>query len=240
MDYKRLYFNIIDRSKSEHENRKQNKATGFYYEKHHIIPKCLGGNNSKDNIALLTAKEHFLCHILLTKIDPKNPSLWYSLWAMCNKSNKYRNLNVSSRIYEECRLKYSELQTGRSSPMKGKTHSEKTKEKISKNRKGIKSWDGLKHSDESKKKMSQSAKNRQISKDNESLRRSKISKKLKGTKKPIGFSENLSLSRTGDKNPMYGKKSKMKGKTYEKIACEKCKKMYSKTVMNRHLKSCSK
>lgn len=39
-----------------------------YTEKHHIIPRAIGGNNSKKNIAVLTPKEHFLCHLLLTKM----------------------------------------------------------------------------------------------------------------------------------------------------------------------------
>jgi hypothetical protein len=63
----------------------QNKYTNWYYsiinnaqlrilsndvytEKHHIIPKSLGGSNLKNNLVRLTAREHFICHLLLTKI----------------------------------------------------------------------------------------------------------------------------------------------------------------------------
>lgn len=35
-----------------------------YYEKHHIILKCMGGDNSLENLVKLTAREHFLCHWL--------------------------------------------------------------------------------------------------------------------------------------------------------------------------------
>ena len=42
MDYKKIYFQIIERSKKE--NRK--KFQGIYYESHHIVPKCLGGEGS--------------------------------------------------------------------------------------------------------------------------------------------------------------------------------------------------
>ena len=38
-----------------------------YVEKHHILPKSLGGDNRDENIAILTAREHFICHKLLTK-----------------------------------------------------------------------------------------------------------------------------------------------------------------------------
>jgi hypothetical protein len=43
-----------------------------YYENHHIVPKCLNGSNEKDNMILLTAKEHYVCHKLLTYIYPLN------------------------------------------------------------------------------------------------------------------------------------------------------------------------
>lgn len=41
-----------------------------YVEKHHILPKCfnLGGDKDPHNIAVLTAKEHFICHLLLPKM----------------------------------------------------------------------------------------------------------------------------------------------------------------------------
>ena len=46
--------------------------TTEYVEKHHIIPKSMGGNNSNENIAILTAREHFVCHLLLTKMTTGN------------------------------------------------------------------------------------------------------------------------------------------------------------------------
>lgn len=40
----------------------------IYYEKHHIIPRCIGGSDNELNLVLLTAREHFLAHYLLCKI----------------------------------------------------------------------------------------------------------------------------------------------------------------------------
>lgn len=68
----------------------ENKYTKWYYEiienskalegeKHHIIPKSLGGNDSKDNIKLLSYREHFICHLLLTKMvtgDAQHKMCW--------------------------------------------------------------------------------------------------------------------------------------------------------------------
>ena len=56
--YSRWYFNIM--------------ASPFvgegYSETHHIIPKAMGGPNSKSNLVRLTARQHFVAHRLLTKM----------------------------------------------------------------------------------------------------------------------------------------------------------------------------
>lgn len=58
--YTHIYNNIIERAKS--------RTISGYTEKHHIIPRSLGGHDSKDNLVALTAREHFVCHRLLTKM----------------------------------------------------------------------------------------------------------------------------------------------------------------------------
>lgn len=81
MDYRKVYNSIIDRAKQEKRRKKQ----GTYFEAHHIIPLCLGGDGKKSewrnhpNIILLTAREHFICHWLLTRIHPGNTKLAYAL-----------------------------------------------------------------------------------------------------------------------------------------------------------------
>lgn len=46
----------------------QRDVPDCYTEKHHIIPRSLGGDRSESNIVTLTAREHFVCHLLLTKM----------------------------------------------------------------------------------------------------------------------------------------------------------------------------
>ena len=58
--YTRWYQKIINEAKLK--NRK--KSDGEYYESHHIIPKCMGGKEE----VLLTAKEHYICHLLLCRM----------------------------------------------------------------------------------------------------------------------------------------------------------------------------
>ena len=51
---------------------------GEYKERHHIIPRCTGGLDEEDNLIDLTAKEHFIAHMLLAKENITNESLVYA------------------------------------------------------------------------------------------------------------------------------------------------------------------
>ena len=125
MNYEKIYNKIIEISK--------NRILEGYKEKHHIIPKCLGGDNSNTNITCLTAKEHFICHKLLCEIYKDSEKLKYAYWLMCISSNIYqkRDYRVSSKEYQ--RLK-EEMSVIRSNQMIGKRlgfkHSDKTIDKI--------------------------------------------------------------------------------------------------------------
>ncbi len=90
-----IYNLICERGKS--------RVLKTYTEKHHIVPSCMGGDNSKQNLTRLTAREHFLCHKILCHIYPENEKLKFAFWAMCNQT-KYRNYMVSSRDYEYAKL----------------------------------------------------------------------------------------------------------------------------------------
>jgi hypothetical protein len=62
MNYETIYNNIIKRSQGRKKLRKNSEGY-VYYEKHHIIPRCLGGADDKSNFAYLTAEEHWLAHL---------------------------------------------------------------------------------------------------------------------------------------------------------------------------------
>lgn len=72
--YSKWYFELIRNS------RKRNLIHD--YERHHILPKCCGGKDISSNLIKLTYKEHFIAHLLLTKMfDDKN--IKYKLvWAL--------------------------------------------------------------------------------------------------------------------------------------------------------------
>jgi len=108
MDYKAIYYKIIEKAKKETENG--NRYVG-YYEKHHIIPKSLGGTNKKENLVKLTAREHFICHWLLVKMYDKGTTernkMLCALWRMqCINENHQRYIN--SHVYEKLRIEFAE------------------------------------------------------------------------------------------------------------------------------------
>lgn len=192
MNYERIYNQIVQRAKSE--IRVRTKET--YYEKHHIIPKCLGGNNDKDNLVMLTAKEHFICHRLLCEIYPTNHQLIHAFWLMVNgytSKSQQRSYKISSRLYERLKIKRRiALQTLNSS-RKNKTHEEifgkdkadsiKLKISTTLKEKGIKppSRAGCKMPTDSIKRMLETRKTRPRSKDSyiQAVNKSKKTKLMK-------------------------------------------------------------
>lgn len=60
MNYQKIYDNLIARA--------SNRILEGYTEKHHIVPRCMGGSDDPSNLVRLTPEEHFLCHQLLLKI----------------------------------------------------------------------------------------------------------------------------------------------------------------------------
>jgi len=128
MDYKKIYNQLIERA--------QNRTLEGYREKHHILPKCLGGGNEKSNLVKLTPKEHFICHRLLCKIYPKNKPLTQALWLMAIGKNSINYKHVlSSRAYQELKENFIATMKGNKN-MFGKTHSKATKEKMRKSHTG--------------------------------------------------------------------------------------------------------
>ena len=75
-----------------------------YIERHHIIPKSLGGNNSKSNIVKLSAREHFICHWLLTKmISGDNRIKMVRAFNAFKMSSRKNPRNLTARQYQIAR-----------------------------------------------------------------------------------------------------------------------------------------
>jgi len=124
--YSRLYNSII--------NGSIDRNIDGYIEKHHIIPKSLGGINTPSNIAELTAREHYICHYLLTKClegDDRNKMIY--AFNMMNVSTKHQDRYHNSRLYEANRKEFSKTHSANQT---GKRHTKETKRKMSEGRKG--------------------------------------------------------------------------------------------------------
>jgi len=121
-----------------------NKYTKWYYilvehrkkfpmlknkEKHHIIPKSLGGTNDVSNLVRLSPREHFICHLLLTKMltGENKKKMIYAFWRICN-CKKY---SINSRLYEKARNAHSILVSERKKGVKRKPFSDEWRKNMS-------------------------------------------------------------------------------------------------------------
>jgi hypothetical protein len=152
--YTRWYYAIIVAAQSQ--NRKKNN--GVYYENHHILPKCWFPEFNKEswNQVLLTAREHFICHILLIKMTNNilRHKMVFAANCLLRVNNQQERINITSRYYDYLKIEFSKTMTGRK-------HTKETKEKISRSSKlQIGPWKGKKRSNEFCKKISEIQKNR--------------------------------------------------------------------------------
>jgi hypothetical protein len=98
--YTRWYYNIVQRAQT------RILSPDVYVEKHHIIPRSLGGDSSKSNIAKLTPREHFICHLLLTKMTDGNNmyKMRHAIWMLINvKRIGKGRYTPTGRVYEYIR-----------------------------------------------------------------------------------------------------------------------------------------
>ena len=159
--YYTWYYALIESAKSRTTQPK-------IVEKHHIIPKSLGGSNSKENLVALTPREHYVCHLLLTKMctGSAKKKMVYAFWALANLCNKHQERkSLKGRAYEKLRcefIHYQQSLTGKDHPNTGRktgrtkeTFTEEWKAKISASKKGQTSWNkGIPRSDSVKKALS--------------------------------------------------------------------------------------
>lgn len=163
-----------------------------YKERHHIVPKCMGGINDKNNLIDLYPREHFVAHKLLAEENPKNAKLCYAYWRMCvtSKGDVY-----TSEEYDVARRMAS---IALSRLHKGKKWEDARKEELSKNRTGAKNpMYGRRLSKEHKEKLSASLKGRKLSKET----RRKISERAKGRRHTKEAKQKMSLAKLGKPCP---------------------------------------
>lgn len=96
--YTKAYYRIIAFANEKNRSKKDD-----YFERHHIIPKSIGGSNDVTNLVLLTPREHFICHLLLTKMT-EGDDRYKMLWALHRMA--FTSTRLSSHQYALARKQH--------------------------------------------------------------------------------------------------------------------------------------
>ena len=72
-----------------------------YSEKHHIIPKSLGGTDEPDNIVCLTPRQHYVAHWILWKIHGSRMTTAFNFMNGLHRYGKRLNRRTTSKLKEE-------------------------------------------------------------------------------------------------------------------------------------------
>jgi hypothetical protein len=109
LDYVDYVRNLTTRGLRPAHKKDRSKFDG-YYEFHHVVPLCVGGEDVESNLVALTAREHFLAHYLLCKVYRGRGLVYYKLLnafeALCN----FKNTKTRTVVYRNSRL-YEKLKT---------------------------------------------------------------------------------------------------------------------------------
>ena len=134
--YQKWYDQLIDRAR--------NRTIEGYVERHHIVPRSLGGTNEKSNLVALTAREHLIAHMLLPRFVENKAPMWQAVYMMMYTQDRKH----TGRLYEQAKLEYRGICKSRkrspetrakiSDTSKGRKHSPETCAKISAALKGVK------------------------------------------------------------------------------------------------------
>lgn len=204
--YRKVYYQIINKAKLRGLDK---KSLNYYVEIHHIIPKCLGGTDDKDNLVALTYREHIICHKILCRLYPDNYYLHSSIYLMLHvKIENGKKVKTFSNSKEAERYKLflkshkkplsDETKKKMSKAHRGWVPSEEFRKKVSERQKGKKVPReiidklreinlGRHHTEESKKKMSESKKGKKLSEEH----KKNISMSLKGIKRKSPSKEQI-------------------------------------------------
>ena len=101
-----------------------------YSEKHHIIPRSLGGSDDKNNIIRLPIKAHYICHHLLIYMltDGNRIKMIHAFWRMCNTNTQKQKITASS--YERLKIAKIEVMKMTGNHWIGKKHKKSSIEKM--------------------------------------------------------------------------------------------------------------
>jgi len=127
--YLTWYNELVKKAKDRNLTKETSEC---YVEIHHVVPRSLGGSNDKENLVVLTAKEHYIAHKLLTKFTTGNQKIkmTMALFCMVTANDCKETIQNKARLYEKIRNEYANLVKGKNHFNYGLVRSEETKELI--------------------------------------------------------------------------------------------------------------
>lgn len=139
MNYKKIYDALVNKAKVRGLDK---SSVGYYTEIHHIVPRCLGGSDTPDNLVMFTGREHYIAHMLLWKSFPSNISLMRAAHIMSsrwvNATVGGQGCGINSKTYQRLREEYAlavkAQVSGKGNPFYGKTHDQVSLDKMRKGR----------------------------------------------------------------------------------------------------------
>jgi hypothetical protein len=215
--YRKWYNNIVSSAK--------NRVVEGYTERHHIVPRSLGGSDDVSNLVRLTAREHFICHLLLTKF-----TLGHDKQLMNFALGKFiQNSPLQQRTFNS--WEYNKIRESISKARTGQRHSSETKKKMSEKAKGRTPWN----------------KNKVVGPCSEE-RKILLSNYWKGKPKSPSHCEKISKGKLGHTTGMTGKNhseetkkkmsANMKGARGSQQRIDQCLYCTKTNVSHRHIKFC--
>jgi hypothetical protein len=127
MNYSAIYERLVQRARE--------RTLEGYKERHHVVPRCLGGSDDPNNLVDLTGPEHAIAHMLLVKMHPGNLKLVFAANIMLVNANGIRYEMPRNKQYgwlkERAAKAMGDVQRGR-------VHSDEERKKRSESLKGRK------------------------------------------------------------------------------------------------------
>lgn len=163
MNYQRQYELLIEKAR-------QRGTVEGYKERHHIIPRCIGGSDEKENLVELTAREHFVAHRLLWMWH-RSREMAYA-WRMMSWNTNNHQRRLRAKDYQH--IKEAIAETGISEEHRKAFTRKGSKNSPAHRRKISAALKGKPHSPELKRKISAALMGRPVSEDTRRKRRERM------------------------------------------------------------------
>lgn len=103
--YAKLYHRIITKHGCQ-----EKPGDGHYYERHHIVPRSMGGNDERQNLVYVRVRVHFLLHVILTKavlVEYQRRACWCVICFSANNEKQMVRRKLNSRLTQLVREEHN-------------------------------------------------------------------------------------------------------------------------------------